>query len=334
MIPRIPEKNKKPGVYYAVTDSGVELPVIDVTNPLFVEKIGPEGWDALAEDFLHFQNSPAFFRRFFNRRSIAMRGMESASGKFLGGMTTYVAKLSPGMLGKGYAGFIDRRVAGAIGSTAFRIRLRDMAQVISDELIPMIPAKTGRPVHLLNIGGGPAMDSLNAVIILGKERPGLLAGRRIVVHVLDLDGAGPSFGARALESLLAEGGPLHGLEITLNHVAYDWTHVADLQKTVAAIGSEDVVIGSSEGGLFEYGSGEAIVENLSILRESTPAGFVMVGSLVREGAIARWIQKTNQITIRTFELENFRVLVAKAGWVVGRVVEDNPLYQVVSLKKA
>ncbi len=32
---KIPEKNKKPGVCYTITDDGLELPVIDVTNPVF-----------------------------------------------------------------------------------------------------------------------------------------------------------------------------------------------------------------------------------------------------------------------------------------------------------
>ena len=35
MIARIPETKKKPGVCYAPTDDGVELPVIDITHPAF-----------------------------------------------------------------------------------------------------------------------------------------------------------------------------------------------------------------------------------------------------------------------------------------------------------
>ena len=334
MIPKIPEKNKKPGVYYAVTDSGVELPVIDMTNSLFDENPGQKEWDALMEDFQHFQNSPAFFRRFFNQRSIAMQGLESASGKFLGGMTTYIAKLGPEMLGKGYAGLIDRKVAGGIGSVSFRIRLRDMAHLIADELARMLTAKKGSSIHLVNIGGGPAIDSLNALILIQKEHPDRLRDRRICIHVLDLDGAGPSFGLRAMTALLVEGAPLHGIELTFTHVRYDWAHVSELQKAIAAIDLSDAVIGSSEGGLLEYGSDEVIVENLTVLREGTPAGFVMVGSIVRDVAIARWIQTTSKMSLRTFELENFRILVGKAGWVIGHVLEDNPLYQVVSLEKA
>jgi hypothetical protein len=334
MMPRIPEKNKKPGVCYAVTDDGIELPVIDVTNPIFTENASQQELAALSDDFLHFQKSPAFFRRFFSQRSIAMRGLEPASGKFLGGMTTYVAKLGPDILGKGYAGLIDRKVASGIGSVSFRIRLQAMAHLIADELAPMLAARKGCSIHLLNIGGGPAMDSLNALILIQKEHPDWLGGRRICIHVLDLDAAGPSFGSRAMTGLLAEGAPLQGLEITLAHVTYDWARVSELQKTVTGIDTDDVVLSSSEGGLFEYGSNEVIVENLKALRDGTPACFVMVGSILRDVAISRWIQATSKMSLRTFELEDFRTLVGSAGWVIERVIEGNPLYQVVSLEKA
>jgi len=334
MTPTISEKNKKSGVCYGMTDDGIELPVIDVTNPIFIENTSQEDLAALSDDFLHFQKSPAFFRRFFNQRSIAMRGLESASGKFLGGMTTYVAKLGPDILGKGYAGLIDRKVAGGVGSVSFRIRLQDMAHLIADELAPMLAAREGCSIHLLNIGGGPAMDSLNALILIQKGHPDWLGGRRICIHVLDLDGAGPSFGSRAMTSLLAEGAPLQGLDITLTHVTYDWARVFELQKTLTGIDTDDAVIGSSEGGLFEYGSNEVIVENLKVLRDGTPASFVMVGSIVRDVAISRWIQATSKMPLRAFELEDFRTLVGSAGWVIGRVIEGNPLYQVVSLEKA
>lgn len=35
MEPRIPEKNKRAGLSYAVTDDGLELPVMDMTHPAF-----------------------------------------------------------------------------------------------------------------------------------------------------------------------------------------------------------------------------------------------------------------------------------------------------------
>jgi len=40
MMPRVPELNKKPGVCYAVTDDGLDLPVIDLTHPVVYPEEG------------------------------------------------------------------------------------------------------------------------------------------------------------------------------------------------------------------------------------------------------------------------------------------------------
>lgn len=333
VIPSIPEKNKKPGVCYAVTDDGVELPVIDVTNPIFAENPGQRELAVLTQDFLHFQKMPLFFRRFLARRSITMRGMRSASKGFLGGMTTYVAKLPPGVLGKGYAGYMDRKVAGGIGSVSFRMRLSEMSRSIADQLAPALAGRKGVPVHLFNIGGGPAMDSLNALILIQREGRDRLNGRQIFIHVLDLDEVGPRFGSRALASLTAEGGPLNGLDIALHHVAYDWARASQLCEAVARIPEETIVICSSEGALFEYGPNDVIAQNLKSLREANPACFAVVGSIVRNNNIFRAIERMSTLSFRTFELEEFRTLAESAGWTVGRVIEGNPIYWIASLKK-
>ena len=36
------EKKKIPGVFYALTENGMELPVLDITHPLFIESINEE----------------------------------------------------------------------------------------------------------------------------------------------------------------------------------------------------------------------------------------------------------------------------------------------------
>ena len=332
MIPLRPEKNKQPGVWYAVTEDGVELPIMDITHPAFAENATPDKLAALTADFLEFQSSPAFFRRFFASRSIAMRGMNSERN-FLHGMTTYVAKLGPKVLGKAYAGMIDRKVAGGIGSVSFRIRLRDVAHLLAESLAPVLAAKSGSPLKMLNIAGGPAMDSLNALILLQRDHSEWLSGRRISIRVLDLDQTGPRFGVRALQTLSWQGAPLSGLQVSLEPVTYDWTHPSELVKSTSEIGAGDVSIGSSEGGLFEYGANDVILENLRVLRESTPADFVIVGSIMQDGPPARSLHASSQMPIRLFELADFKTLVAGAGWSVARALESSPLYQVVSLKK-
>jgi hypothetical protein len=332
--PRIPEKNKRPGVCYALTDDGVELPVIDVTNPAFAENPSSEKMASLCASFRYFQKLPVFIRRLASRNSIAMRGLNDRSATFLGGMTTYVAKLGPGVLGRGYSMSTDRRVAGAIGSVAFRIRLQDMARLMTDELVPVLSARPNRPVHMLNIGGGPAMDSLNSLILTRKERPELLAGRRIVIVVLDIDMRGPSFGVRALNALRGEGAPLHGLDVVLEHLLYDWTNPSALQDLLGRLGPDDVTIGSSEGGLFEYGSNEVILDNLRALRQNTPAEVAVVGSIMRDDDIPHWIQEASRFPLHLFKLADFTALVRSGGWDVRRFTELNPIQQVVSLSKS
>jgi hypothetical protein len=333
MIPKVPEKNKLPGVCYALTDDGVELPIIDITNPAFTEIAGPAQLAELSEDYLRFQRWPAFLRRFFSSHSIAMRGLGSASGKFLGGMTTYVAKLTPKMLGKGYAGIIDRKVASAVGSVSFRIRLQSMARLMADGLAPLLEARPGSPVRMLNIAGGPATDSLNALIVLHKEHPGLLDGRPIRIHVLDVDQAGPNFGQRALSALLQQGAPLHALDISFDATQFDWTQVSELEKIVRSYDPGEIMAGSSEGGLFEYGADATIQANLDILQQRTTAGFFLVGSIMQDGPVTRSLHATSSMSLRMFEPQAFEALVDSSAWCVERVLDGNPIYRVVRLQK-
>jgi hypothetical protein len=333
VVPPGPEKKKRPGVCYAITDDGVELPVVDVTNPLFTETASQKELIALERDFLRFQKMPLFLRRFLARRSITMRGMRSTSEGFLGGMTTYVAKLPAEVLGKGYSGFMDRKVAQGIGAVSFRMRLQAMARAIADELAPLLAGRGSAPVHLVNIGGGPAMDSLNAAILVKRERADLLRGRQVFVHVLDVDEAGPRFGARALAALTSEGRPLGGLDIVLTHVPYDWTKPFDLDSELARITGDSVVICSSEGGLFEYGPDDVIAQNLKTLWKISPPISAVVGSIVRNNRMCEVLRKMSTLSFRTFEAVDFRVLAESVGWVVGQVIENNPMYSIVCLRK-
>ena len=169
-------------------------------------------------------------------------------------MNTYLLKLGPDNLGAAYARPIDRRIAAALPVMAVRLRLADMATLLAEALGPTLESRPRHPLRLVNIAGGPAMDSLNALLVLRRDRPGALEARRIQIDVLDPDGDGPAFGARALTALRAEGGPLHGLDIQLRHVRTDWTETVPLRDLLRAarIGTA-VVAGSSEGGCSSTG---------------------------------------------------------------------------------
>ncbi len=256
----------------------------------------------------------------------------------MSGMITYLNRLGPENLGDGYAGPIDRRMAAGLMALSFRFRLRDVARLIAGALAPGVAVREDRPVHLFNIGGGPAADSLNGLILLHKEHPGLLRGRRISIEVLDLDAEGPSFGSRALAALLVENAPLGGLDATFHYVKYDWSGVAELRKALAGVGEMGAGVCSSEGGLFDYGSDEDIVANLTVLRDATPADFAVVGSVVRDVAtldprLKATAAPQGRPLIRYLGLDAFRLLAQRAGWSFDRVI-DSVAHHAVTLKKA
>jgi hypothetical protein len=265
----------------ARTDAGLELPVIDVTHPAFVLSVTAAEQRALVDAFLRerppLAGLPAFMRsalmKLLLRRSVLARGIARARGTFLPGLDTYLLKLGPDNLGAIGARPIDRRIAASLPVLSVRLRLQDVAGLLAEALAPALAARPGRPLRLVNIAGGTAIDSFNALLVLHEQQPGLLAERPIGVDVLDLDGGGPSFGARAAAALTAPGAPLAGLAVAVRHLRSDWHDVAPLERALAEARAADAVAaGSSEGGLFEYGSDADIARNLACLRDAAPAG--------------------------------------------------------------
>ena len=338
-IPAIPEKNKRPGVCYAVTDDGVELPVVDITNPAFAVEVSREGLPEFAEgarrSMRQWARIPAPLRRFLARGSVLMgRSSGYQRGTFLTGMTTYLYKLGPANLGAGYTGRLDRRMAASLLSVAVRLRLEDVARFIADALGRALAAREGQPVHLLNIGGGPAPDSLNALILLARDHPERLAGREIRIQVLDTDEAGPSFGARALAALRADGAPLRGLNVGFDHVKYDWSDTSTLERFLRQTQAGDpAAIGSSEGGLFEYGSDEVIAANMEVLSAGTSDDFVMVGTLVRDAPISWESKEMADVSFIPRDLGRFANLIGRAGWTLQHTLEYHPVYHIVAMVK-
>lgn len=324
---RLAEQHKQQGVCYVVTDDGIELPVVDVTHPAFALQLSEERQHALVHHFLvqqrRFARLPRLVRsamlRFIMRGSLMARGLRRAEGTFLDGMTTYLFKLGAKNLGN-YALPVDRKIASSLPGLSVRLRLADMARLLADALEPRLSAEPGRELGLLNIAGGPAVDSLNALLLLKRERPSLLAGRRCTVVVLDSDARGPAFGARAARALIEPGGALAGLELELTHVPYDWRDPARLQPVLERMQRAGAVcVGSSEGGLFEYGSDDDIASNLRALAQLGPA-FNMVGSVTRDDETMRTLKLTSTAATRPRGLQVFSELAASAGWGVVRSV--------------
>jgi hypothetical protein len=313
---------------------------VDLTHPAFASTLSEERQQALVSYFLteqrRFARLPKLMRRlllrFFMRGSRIGRGLRRAEGHFLDGMTTYLFKLGPKNLGS-YAVPVDSRILMSLPAVSVRMRLSDMTRLLADGVAPRLAADRRCPLQFLNIAGGPAVDSLNALILLQREHAELLTGRRIVLRVLDGDDAGPAFGARALAALQEPGAALAGLDITFGHTPYDWRDVGPLRAAVAAGTSEGALMAvSSEGGLFEYGSDQDILANLRAL--PSDEGIFVVGSVTRDDEIIRTLKLTSTAATKPRGLAVFAALVAQAGWQVARSIARPLSDQVVLEPKA
>jgi len=333
----------KTGVLYATTDDGVNLPVIDVTNPAFAVAATDAELAAMSDQFLRestgMREVPASLREAL-QSSILGRAIMTASGTFLAGMDTYLFKLGPDHLGPNVTA-IDRRIAESFPAFTTRLRLQDMARLLADGLSLTAAAEARRPVCLVNVGGGPGSDSWNALIYLQAglhaSNPDLLIGREITIAVMDLDDHGPAFGGRAIDTLCAPAAPLSGLDIRFRHFIYDWSRdwsqSGRLQEVLGDLHAADAACAvSSEGALFEYGSDTEIVGNLSTIHAGTASDAMVVGSVTRDGGPVRALHTTHGPSARPRTIEAFRILVEQAGWIIHQVIERPFSYNVRLVK--
>lgn len=334
---RIPERNKLRGVRYAVTHDGIELAVLNVLDAPFVLN-PPTDLPAMLERFIAQQRAltriPRIVRsamfRVVLRGSVLGTALRRAGGSFLGGLDTYMMKLGEHALPSALVKPVDRRLANALPALSMRMRLVDMARLTADCAIADLGAAPGRPLRFLNIAGGPASDSLNALIVIAAHAPELLVARRIEIVVLDGDDAGPAFGARMLAELSAAAGPLHGIDVGLVHTPYDWRRADDLRPVlVQARASDAITVVSSEGGLFEYGSDDEILANLQVIRSELGEAARVVGSVTRSDEAMRLLRENSPIPTRPRGIAKFADLVAPARYRVARVLEGPLSDQVV-----
>lgn len=109
-----PIKNKNSKLSYAFTLNGVELPVLDITHPLFISSIdenklrrmlrkSEKTADKTANKFI---NMPVFLKKFLTTQSFIISELLQNNGDnaFLTGLSTLMLKLVPDLLeraGKG-----------------------------------------------------------------------------------------------------------------------------------------------------------------------------------------------------------------------------------------
>src|SRR5262249_58914522 len=89
-------------------------------------------------------------------------------------ITTYIVKLAPDHLPPGFDGPMDRKVAAAPHMALVRLRMQQIARLLAEALLAPLADAPDAPLHLVNIAGGPALDSINALIILARPHPTLI----------------------------------------------------------------------------------------------------------------------------------------------------------------
>src|SRR5215470_9611936 len=309
-------------VVLATTADGLRLPVIDVTHPAFAIADDPASRAARRNAFVAWdrrnRRMPAIVSWLLMRlaapRSRLLKKILASDSGYLDSITTYMVKLGADHLPPGFDGPIDRKVAAAPHMVLVRLRMQQVARLMAEALLAPLGDAPDAPLHFVNIAGGPALDSINALIILAHAHATLIR-RPIAIHVFDAQQDGPTFGARALLALTAPEGPLRGLEIQFQHHAYDWNDTAPLARLLAEFAARSAIIAaSSEGGLFEYGTDDAVVANLTALaRAGVPivAGSVTSSSEMRKRMIA-------QTRFRLFPrgLEGFAPLAERSGYAI------------------
>lgn len=321
---------KVPGVFYAPSSLGLELPIFDVAHPAFERPVDAARQRAYVHAFMREAAAPELVMRLVPgaarralmraalRGSLLASGIRAADGSFLGGMATYLFKVGTAM---GEAlGPVDRKIIASLPARAVRWRVFDMVELLVAAVRPRLAGSASRPLRLLNVAGGPAIDSLNAIASLARETPDVLRGRRVTVTVLDGDGDGPAFGERALAAW-RDGGPLDGVDVRFERRPYDWNDTSPLERVLTEARDEDaVVVASSEGGLFEYGTDDAVSRNLRALREGTRGRIAVVGSVTRDDEPTRRMVRTSTAALVPRGLSNFRALAQRAGLDVTRSI--------------
>jgi hypothetical protein len=310
-------------VVFAATADGVRLPVIDVTHQAFAIPDDPASFAARRDAFVAWdrrnRRMPSIVGRLLfrlaARRSPLIRRIVASDNGYLDSITTYIMKLGADHLPPGFDGPMDRKLAAAPHVTLVRLRMQQIAGLLAQALRAPLAAAPDAPLALVNIAGGPAIDSINALIMLACAHAPLIR-RPIAIHVLDAQQDGPAFGACALSALTAPEAPLHGLEVQFQHHAYDWNDTAALASLLADIAARSAIIAaSSEGGLFEYGTDDAIVANLTALaRAGVPivAGSVTTSSEMRK----RMIAQAKRFRIFPRGLEGFAPLAERGRYAI------------------
>ncbi len=329
----LPFKNKILGLSYAYTNEGIELPVLDITHPLFIESADEKTFSMLsmkaAPGAEKMKNMPAVIKKIISL-------FADSKNSYLSGMRTLVLKLGPKLMRGQKIEPWYRLGAKQFNAIAVRIRLRNLCNFQAESLTGLLEKHPGKNVCFINIAGGAATDSINTLILILKENPALLKNRKIEINVLDLDDFGPGFAKKSIDEIRKPGGLFDGLDVDFRHLRYDWTDTGKLSALLAERKGW-IQTCSSEGGLFEYAADKDIIRNLNTLYNSPFDDLTIARSLLFNLENINPVSPTGMeisgITIRILGMEGLARLLENTGWMTDKTADDGSIYSVFRLKK-
>ena len=337
-------KNKLPGLSYVFTSNGIELPVLDITHPEFISSIDENRLKKLLpyieknaeRNANKFNKIPTFIKNYFIKHSFAMAELLQNESSFATGISTLMMKLGPNLIGKGKKRFWDRSVAKGFGSLVIRMRARDIGNCLAEMMLPIINKFPSKNICFINIAGGSASDSINALFLILKENPLLLKNKKIEINVLDIDTYGPSFAGQCIKELKSPGNKFCDLDISLRHIPYDWNNIQKLSELLLER-KEWLQICSSEGGLFEYCSDDIIINNLNTIHINSSENIIILGSLLHDiekidAGIIAGLKISTSLKLRFLGINGLKKIIEN-NWEVNKTIEGNPRYLVFSLNK-
>ena len=340
-------KRKLPGLSYVFTSNGVELPVLDITHPGFISTINEDRLIKLIsyveknaeKNAEKFNKIPAYIKKYWIKHSFAMAELIESDNEvsFATGISTLMMKLGPILIGKGRRRFWDRMVTKGFGSLMIRMRARDMSICQAVSIIPLLAKSKEKNLCFINIAGGSACDSINALFLILQKDPALLKNRKVEINVLDIDTGGPAFAERCITALKEPGGKFKGLDITFRHIPYDWN---DTQKLAELLSErkEWLQLCASEGGLFEYCSDEVIIRNLKTIYDCSNEDVIIAGTLLHDistidAGIVAALKISSSIKLSFLGVNGLKRIAEPLHWKLSSTIEGNPRYLVFALKK-
>ncbi|MFS8037363.1 hypothetical protein ACI7BZ_10440 [Xanthobacter sp. AM11] len=295
---------------------GMTLPVVDVTNPVFRIDESPTSLDRLRASIVSSVNRPAAERAATpGPMPDLLQRMFAPQAQYLDGLATYLLKIGADNLPAQFDTEIERRLASSPNAVALRIRLQQLSRLMARALRNAPPSA---PLRLLAIGGGTAIEALNALIILKGDSGNTISD--VAVDMLDIEDTGIPLGKAVLAALCETKGPLAGIAATMTFVPYSWDQPSSLASALhdRMIGGE-YVLASSEGALFEYGSDRAVIANLSLLREA--GAIPIAGSVIRDDATGQAMAARSPFPLKARGLRNLESLVSAAGYRISDAIE-------------